>query len=45
MVVVAVAHKQFKELGADGIRAFGKANAVLYDVKYVLPANESDDRL
>lgn len=44
-VILAVAHQQFKELGADGIRAFGKANHVLYDLKYVLSAADSDVRL
>jgi UDP-N-acetyl-D-galactosamine dehydrogenase len=44
-VVVAVGHHQFKALGADGIRAFGRDNAVVYDVKYVLDADEVDDRL
>ena len=44
-VVVAVAHEQFKALGADGIRAFGKPASVIYDIKYVLPAEASDDRL
>ncbi len=44
-VIVAVAHRQFRELGAAGMRAFGKPNSVLYDIKYVLDANECDDRL
>ena len=44
-MVIAVAHDQFRALGADGIRAFGKPTSVLYDVKYVLPAEASDDRL
>lgn len=44
-VIVAVAHHQFKELGAEGIRAFGKPGHVLYDLKYVLAASESDLRL
>ncbi len=44
-VVIAVAHAQFRALGADGIRAFGKPQSVLYDIKYVLPAEASDDRL
>lgn len=44
-VVVAVAHHQFRALGADGIRAFGKPDHVLYDLKYVLTAGESDIRL
>lgn len=44
-VIIAVAHKQFKKLGVSGIRAFGKANHVLYDLKYVLSADQSDIRL
>ena len=44
-IVVAVAHTKFRELGADGIRAFGKQNSIVYDVKYVLPSDLSDDRL
>jgi UDP-N-acetyl-D-glucosamine/UDP-N-acetyl-D-galactosamine dehydrogenase len=44
-VLVAVAHEQFKALGAAGIRAFGKASIVVYDLKYVLPANSVDLRL
>lgn len=44
-VIIAVAHNQFKELGVGGIRAFGKANHVLYDLKYVLSADQSDIRL
>lgn len=44
-VIIAVAHNQFKELGVAGIRAFGKPNHVLYDLKYVLGADESDIRL
>ncbi|MEQ8205462.1 MAG: Vi polysaccharide biosynthesis UDP-N-acetylglucosamine C-6 dehydrogenase TviB [Woeseia sp.] len=45
VVVVAVAHNQFKEMGAAGVRAFGKETSVIYDVKYLLSATESDDRL
>jgi UDP-N-acetyl-D-galactosamine dehydrogenase len=44
-IIIAVAHSQFKELGAEGIRAFGKPNHVLYDLKYVLAAEQSDLRL
>ncbi|MEM8682875.1 MAG: Vi polysaccharide biosynthesis UDP-N-acetylglucosamine C-6 dehydrogenase TviB [Pseudomonadota bacterium] len=45
VVVIAVAHSEFKALGAEGIRAFGKEESLVYDVKYVLPAEQSDDRL
>ncbi len=45
-IVLAVAHEQFHELGAEGIRAFGKeGGCVLYDVKHVLPVREVDGRL
>jgi UDP-N-acetyl-D-galactosamine dehydrogenase len=45
VMVVAVAHDQFRELGESGIREFGKETSVLYDIKYVLPADAVDDRL
>lgn len=44
-VILAVAHTQFRELGAAGLRAFGKPGAVLFDVKAVLPAHAVDARL
>ncbi|MCO4799723.1 MAG: Vi polysaccharide biosynthesis UDP-N-acetylglucosamine C-6 dehydrogenase TviB, partial [Colwelliaceae bacterium] len=44
-VIIAVAHKEFKEMGAEGIRSFGKLEHVLYDLKYILPAEAADLRL
>jgi UDP-N-acetyl-D-galactosamine dehydrogenase len=44
-VIIAVAPQQFVDMGADAIRALGKPEHVLYDLKYVLPADESDLRL
>jgi UDP-N-acetyl-D-galactosamine dehydrogenase len=44
-IIIAVAHRQFHEMGAAGIRAFGKSDAVIYDVKYVLPRDAVDGRL
>jgi len=44
-IVLAVAHRQFRDLGSEGIRAFGKPHCVLYDVKHVLPACDVDGRL
>jgi UDP-N-acetyl-D-galactosamine dehydrogenase len=44
-VVLAVAHQEFVELGAARIRALGQPNAVLFDVKAVLPKDASDLRL
>ena len=44
-VIVAVGHRQFVALGADGVRAYGKPESVVYDVKYVLPRAAVDGRL
>jgi len=44
-IILAVGHNQFKALGSEGIRAFGKENSVLFDVKYVLQKDEVDARL
>lgn len=44
-VILAVAHNQFKAMGAEGIRKLGKSQHVLYDLKYVLSPAESDLRL
>ncbi len=44
-IILAVAHEQFKALGADEIRAWGKPTHVLYDLKYVLSSDASDLRL
>ena len=44
-IVVAVAHKEFVELGVSGIRAFGSPNTVIFDIKHVLPKDASNGRL
>lgn len=44
-VVVAVAHKQFVEMGVSKIREFLKPNGVLADLKWVFTAEETDVRL
>jgi UDP-N-acetyl-D-glucosamine/UDP-N-acetyl-D-galactosamine dehydrogenase len=44
-VLLAVAHDEFKELSLEQIKAFGKDNYVLYDIKYLLKSNEVDGRL
>lgn len=44
-VILAVAHHQFKVMGAAAIRALGKPGSVIYDLKYVLSTQESDLRL
>jgi UDP-N-acetyl-D-glucosamine/UDP-N-acetyl-D-galactosamine dehydrogenase len=44
-VVLAVGHQQFVELGEAGIKAWGQPNAVLFDVKSILPLGVADGRL
>jgi UDP-N-acetyl-D-galactosamine dehydrogenase len=44
-IMLAVAHHQFKDMGAMAIRALGKKAHVLYDLKYILPADATDLRL
>jgi len=44
-IIVAVAHDEYKKLGASGIHAFGRDPHVLFDLKYVLPVEQSDLRL
>jgi UDP-N-acetyl-D-glucosamine/UDP-N-acetyl-D-galactosamine dehydrogenase len=44
-IILSVGHAKFKEMGVSGIREFAKQNSVLYDLKYVFSAEESDLRL
>ena len=44
-IVIAVAHHQFAEMGEFGIRKLGRSEHILYDLKHVLPADQSDLRL
>jgi UDP-N-acetyl-D-galactosamine dehydrogenase len=44
-IIIAVRHREFIEMGASAIRAFGKPGHVLYDVKHILATSESDLRL
>ena len=44
-IILAVAHEQFVAMGIDKLRAFGKKDAILYDVKALLPKDQVDGRL
>lgn len=44
-IILAVAHKQFLVMGAESIRALGKTEHIIYDLKYLLPAEDSQLRL
>ncbi len=45
LVVLAVAHDQFRKLGAAAIRRLCRKNHVLYDIKHAFQAAEVDARL
>ncbi len=44
-IVICVGHKAFKDMGAKAVRAFGKSESIIYDVKHILPKNLVDGRL
>lgn len=44
-IVLAVGHSQFTKLGEQGIKAWGQPNAVVFDVKSILPMGAADGRL
>lgn len=44
-IVIAVGHDEFKVMGAREIRRWAKKTHVLYDVKYLFAAEQSDGRL
>ena len=44
-VILAVAHDEFKTLGAEQMHSYGKNQHVLYDIKYLLDTDDVDGRL
>jgi len=44
-IILAVAHEQFKQMTIEEVNALGKPEAVIYDLKYLFPANQTDARL
>jgi UDP-N-acetyl-D-galactosamine dehydrogenase len=44
-VVLAVGHQEFLKIGIDGIKAWAREGAVIFDVKSALPRNATDGRL
>jgi UDP-N-acetyl-D-galactosamine dehydrogenase len=43
--VMAVAHREFRELGVRGVRRLCRRPHVLYDIKHIFPAADTDGRL
>lgn len=44
-ILLAVAHDEFKQMGVEKIKKFGRKNHVLFDIKYILLKDEVDGRL
>jgi UDP-N-acetyl-D-galactosamine dehydrogenase len=44
-IILTVAHDEFRQMGADAIHAFGKAEHIIYDVKHIMPKDQVDGRL
>ena len=44
-IIVAVGHSQYKQMGIDVIKSYGKPNALIYDLKYLFDKSETDLRL
>jgi len=44
-IILAVSHRQFRDMGYEAIRTLGKRSVIIYDLKYVLSVHESDIRL
>ena len=44
-IILAVAHEEFKRMPVAEIRALGKSSAIIYDLKYLFPADQTDARL
>jgi len=45
VILICVAHDQFKEMQISEIRSFGKEETIIYDLKNVIPINQSHMRL
>jgi UDP-N-acetyl-D-galactosamine dehydrogenase len=44
-IIIAVGHRIFRDWGPEGIRALGRPNGIVYDVKKILPRESVDGRL
>jgi len=44
-VILAVNHQEFLDMGTPAIRAYGKPDHILYDIKSALPKDSVDQRL
>jgi UDP-N-acetyl-D-galactosamine dehydrogenase len=44
-IILAVAHDDFKNMGIEKIKQFGKSENIIFDLKHVFPKNDVDSRL
>jgi UDP-N-acetyl-D-galactosamine dehydrogenase len=44
-IILAVAHDQYRTMGIDTIRKFGKTDSVIFDVKHLFPKDTTTGRL
>ena len=44
-IILAVAHKNFVDMGIEKIKLLGKADCLVYDLKYIFDSNDTDLRL
>ena len=44
-IILAVAHDQFKNMPIAEVKALGKPQSIIYDLKYLFPADQTDARL
>lgn len=45
VIIIAVGHSYFLDLGLNKIKKFGKRNSIIYDLKSVFNSNEVDGSL
>tara|TARA_E500000178_G_scaffold112240_1_gene112138 strand:- start:519 stop:839 length:321 start_codon:yes stop_codon:yes gene_type:complete len=44
-IVLAVSHEQYKKINIEQLRAYGKNEHVIYDIKCIFPQDQVDGRL
>ena len=44
-IIIAVAHREFKQMGINTIKSFGKKDHIVYDLKHIFSLQEADQRL
>jgi UDP-N-acetyl-D-galactosamine dehydrogenase len=44
-IILAVAHDDFKNMGIEKIKQFGKSENIIFDLKHLFPKNDVDSRL